>query len=230
MGVRKLHLNIKMKLLAGVLASWVSAQYSFYDYEQTYYASGKSQVAQSEGDSPEVASVARTLGNGRICWSCLEETYTACLSGTAVRGDAKRHGAAYCQGEDYFCYISERRIIRHNENEWNYENGNPWQDDTTSIDHAELINGHEMLILRPSFACRWAASSRFLASDNSGRTTKSRWARPSTKEPSTPLMTPLSQLEARLRSEVVSADITMPGKIMLPELTWSTTSGVNSLG
>jgi len=131
-----------MKLLAGVLASWVSAQYSFYDYEQTYYASGKSQVAQSEGDSPEVASVARTLGNGRICWSCLEETYTACLSGTAVRGDAKRHGAAYCQGEDYFCYISERRIIRHNENEWNYENGNPWQDDTTSIDHAELINGH----------------------------------------------------------------------------------------
>merc|ERR1712193_9226 len=136
MGVRKLHLNIRMKLLAGVLASWVSAQYSFYDYEQTYYASGKSQVAQSEGDSPEVASVARTLGNGRICWSCLEETYTACLGNTAVKGDEKRHGAAYCQGEDYFCYISERRIIRHNENEWNYENGNPWQDDTSSKDHA----------------------------------------------------------------------------------------------
>merc|ERR1712193_493002 len=146
MGVRKLHLNIRMKLLAGVLASWVSAQYSFYDYEQTYYASGKSQVAQSEGDSPEVASVARTLGNGRICWSCLEETYTACLGNTAVKGDEKRHGAAHCQGEDYFCYISERRIIRHNENEWNYENGNPWQDDTSSKDHAELINGSELRV------------------------------------------------------------------------------------
>jgi len=132
-----------MKLLAGVLASWVSAQYSFYDYEQTYY--GKSQVAQSEGDSPEVASVARTLGNGRICWSCLEESYTACLAAhdpNTSKGDALRHGAVYCQGEDYFCYISERRIIRHNENEWNYENGNEWQSSTSSIDHAELMNGH----------------------------------------------------------------------------------------
>ncbi|CBY35114.1 unnamed protein product [Oikopleura dioica] len=141
----KLHLNIKMKLLAGVLASWVSAQYSnFYDYDQTYY--GKSQVAQSEGYSPEVASVARTLGNGRICWSCLEETYTKCLlddfSATTMRGDEKRHGAVYCQGEDYFCYISERRIIRHSENEWNYENGNPWQaTNPIDVDHAELING-----------------------------------------------------------------------------------------
>jgi hypothetical protein len=130
-----------MKLLAGVLASWVSAQYSnFYDYEQTYY--GKSQVAQSEGLGPEVASVARTLGNGRICWSCLEESYADCLGCSAVRGDAERHGAVYCQGEDYFCYISERRIIRHNENEWNYENGNPWQASIVNVDHAELLNGH----------------------------------------------------------------------------------------
>jgi len=129
-----------MKLLAGVLASWVSAQTSFYDYEQTYY--GKSQVAQSAGLGPEVASVARTLGNGRICWSCLEESYTDCLGTDKVRGDAERHGAVYCQGEDYFCYISERRIIRHNENEWNYEDGNPWQSDTSDRNHAELLNGH----------------------------------------------------------------------------------------
>lgn len=131
-----------MKLLAGVLAGWVSAQYPFYDYDQSYnnYA-GKSQVAQSAGDSPEVASVARALGNGRICWSCLEESYEKCLDTAPTRGDELRHGAVYCQGEDYFCYISERRIIRHNENEWNYENGNPWVS-PADVKHGELMEGH----------------------------------------------------------------------------------------
>ena len=134
-----------MKLLAGVLAGWVSAQYPYYDYDQIY--TGKSQADQSGGalftghtNSPEVASVARALGNGRICWSCLEESYANCLGANAVRGDAERHGAVYCQGEDYFCYISERRIIRHAENEWNYEQGAPWQT-VSAVNHGELLNG-----------------------------------------------------------------------------------------
>lgn len=108
------------------------------DYYQNWYAdidAGRSQVSQSEGTSNFVASVARTLGNGRICWTCdSDQGYSACLAGTASQGPV------YCQGEDYFCFISERRIIRHDENDFNFEFGAPWSAASARF-HQERLNG-----------------------------------------------------------------------------------------
>merc|ERR1739848_702195 len=57
------------------------------------------------------------IGNGRICWNCNERNYGDCLNtGGPNLGDPARHGASYCIGEEYFCYIQERRIIRHDGN------------------------------------------------------------------------------------------------------------------
>lgn len=50
-----------------------------------------------------------------------------------VVGDIVRHGAAYCTGEDYFCYISERRHIRHDGNDYNFEMGQPWSLGTSGV-------------------------------------------------------------------------------------------------
>jgi len=72
------------------------------------------------------------LGNGRICWHCNERNYGDCL-GSANLGDPVRHGAGYCTGEDYFCYISERRTIRHDGNDWNWEMGQPWSPGTPGV-------------------------------------------------------------------------------------------------
>lgn len=73
-----------------------------------------------------------SLGNGRICWHCSETSYGLCLSSYSAShlGDSVRHGASYCQGEDYFCFISERRIIRHDGNDYNFEMGQPWSEGT----------------------------------------------------------------------------------------------------
>ena len=108
------------------------------DYFQNLYSdqnSGRSQVSQTEGASQFVASIARTLGNGRICWTCdSDQGYSACLASTA------NQGPVYCQGEDYFCFISERRIIRHGENDFNFEFGAPWSAASARF-HQERLNG-----------------------------------------------------------------------------------------
>jgi hypothetical protein len=66
------------------------------------------------------------MGNGRICWQCNENSYSDCIGSAPVTGDSNRHGAAYCIGEEYFCFIEERRIIRHEGNDYNFEHGQPW--------------------------------------------------------------------------------------------------------
>ncbi|CAG5109907.1 Oidioi.mRNA.OKI2018_I69.chr2.g4376.t1.cds [Oikopleura dioica] len=125
------------------LFSLVLSQLAAVDYYQNWYPeiTQKSQVDQSGGNSTLVGSVARALGNGRICWTCdTDAGYTACLADTIQNGDALRHGASYCQGEDYFCFISERRIIRHDENDFNFEYGAPWSADEARH-HQERLNG-----------------------------------------------------------------------------------------
>merc|ERR1712186_27133 len=79
------------------------------------------------------AQLRATLGNGRICWQCSERSYGECLASTPTIGDVKRHGAAYCTGEEYFCYIAERRIIRHDGNDYNLEKGQPWSSGSAGL-------------------------------------------------------------------------------------------------
>lgn len=81
------------------------------------------------------ARTSGSLGNGRICWHCSETSYGLCLSDYSAThlGDSVRHGASYCQGEDYFCFISERRVIRHDGNDYNYEMGQPWSAGSATI-------------------------------------------------------------------------------------------------
>ena len=118
-----------------------SDRWGFYDYYGN--AGGKSQTSQTGIDGQLMQSQARgTLGNGRICWHCSERSYGHCLGGTAMIGDPKRHGAAYCTGEDYFCFASERRIIRHDGNDYNFEYGQPWSEGpvTAPVYQEENIN------------------------------------------------------------------------------------------
>ena len=122
--------------------SYSNPGYGGYDYggygNSGYYGS-KSQNSQSGGVGstvkgnnlvmstsnalPSASNAAngradRPLGNGRICWECNERNYGDCLASTTSFGDTNNHGSVYCQGEEYFCYIHERRIIR---NKWNDE-------------------------------------------------------------------------------------------------------------
>lgn len=123
-----------MKLLAGFLAAALaqdSDRWGYYDY---YGNGGRSQVSQTGIGGQLAASGQRgTLGNGRICWHCNERSYGACLSASASLGDAARHGAAYCTGEDYFCFASERRVIRNDINDYNFEKGQPWSSGTATL-------------------------------------------------------------------------------------------------
>lgn len=97
-------------------------------------------VIGSIGFNPRTSG---SLGNGRICWHCSETSYGLCLSSYSAShlGDSVRHGASYCQGEDYFCFISERRIIRHDGNDYNYEMGQPWSAGTSIPVYQEQNTG-----------------------------------------------------------------------------------------
>jgi len=149
-----------MKLIAGFLAAALaqdSDRWGFYDYYGNgNEVGGKSQSSQTGTTGQLAGNAAGTaagnteagiLGNGRICWSCNERSYGTCLgafdmSATSKNiGDMKRHGAMYCTGEDYFCFISERRIIRHDGNDYNYEKGQPWSAGTlvTTVYQEESI-------------------------------------------------------------------------------------------
>jgi len=133
-----------MKLLAGLVAAALANDWGYYYDDDAYYG-GKSQASQTMFSSTPytsyLASNQGLMGNGRICWHCSERNYGDCLikdlaewktggSGTVLGstqiGDAKRHGAAYCLGEDYFCFITERRIIRHTGNDENHYLYQPW--------------------------------------------------------------------------------------------------------
>jgi len=146
-----------MKLLAGFLAVALaqdSDRWGYYDYYGNSQV-GKSQSSQTgvEGGSTGPNEVGTfnlrgTLGNGRICWHCNEQSYAGCLAGSPTRGDEKRHGAGYCTGEDYFCFIAERRTIRHETNDYNFEKAQPWsaggsgpayQEDTTNNNANTMI-------------------------------------------------------------------------------------------
>jgi len=111
--------------------------YGSYDYYGGGYSSGyygKSQTSQSGNvlDNGNLVNKSQTqgiVGNGRVCWQCNEKSYSECLAAdasNAANADPVRHGAVYCQGEEYFCYIHERRIIRHDGNDYNFEKGAPW--------------------------------------------------------------------------------------------------------
>lgn len=118
-----------MKLLAGFLAVALAQdedRWGFYDYYGNSH--GKSQTSQTGLNGNQIGQQKATvIGNGRICWHCEERNYGDCLNtGGPNLGDSDRHGAAYCTGEDYFCYIHERRIIRHDGNDYNFEMGQPW--------------------------------------------------------------------------------------------------------
>jgi len=99
------------------------------------------------------------MGNGRICWHCNERSYGHCLGAAPVIGDEVRHGAAYCIGEEYFCYISERRIIRHDINDYNFEIGQPWSTNgptvyqEENIDHA-TSNQNQNTNIRVEMGCQ----------------------------------------------------------------------------
>merc|ERR1739848_725751 len=96
-------------------------------YGHDGYYDGKSQNSQTHGLGTLIADrVEGIMGNGRICWQCNENSYSDCIGSNPVTGDSNRHGAAYCIGEEYFCFIEERRIIRHDGNDYNFERGQPW--------------------------------------------------------------------------------------------------------
>jgi len=139
-----------MKLLAGLMAL-ASAQeadqgadrgfYGSYDYYGGYY--GKSQAIPM-GDSDtlgmKVASNQnkQPLGNGRECWQCNEKSYGECLGADSnASNDPVAHGQVYCKGEEYFCYIHERRIIRHDGNDYNFEVGQPWSAGVVPVTYQE---------------------------------------------------------------------------------------------
>jgi hypothetical protein len=118
-----------MKLLAGFLAVALaqdSDRWGFYDYYGNSH--GKSQTSQTGIMGNQIGQEkASVIGNGRICWHCNERNYGHCLDANGpTLGDSHRHGAAYCVGEEYFCYIHERRIIRHDGNDWDFEMRQPW--------------------------------------------------------------------------------------------------------
>jgi len=153
-----------MKLFAGFLAAALaqeegSDRWGYYDY---YVDSsvGKSQNSQSHGLGPLMTNRAEgIMGNGRICWQCQERSYGHCLASNPTNGDVHRHGAAYCQGEDYFCYINERRIIRHDGNDYNFEFGQPWSSNGANtyqeenIDHA-TSNSNQNTNIRVDMGCQ----------------------------------------------------------------------------
>lgn len=131
-----------MKLLAGFLAAALAQdedRWGYYDYYGNSNV-GKSQNSQSHGVGPlAIGRSEGIMGNGRICWECSERNYGHCLGGTAMVGDATRHGATYCTGEDYFCYANERRIIRHDGNDFNFEFGGPWTAQAASTYQEESV-------------------------------------------------------------------------------------------
>jgi len=133
-----------MKLLAGFLAVALAQdedRWGYYDYYGNGHTHGKSQTSQTGiggnqiGQDPALNNGHGTvIGNGRICWHCTERSYGECLSTVGpTLGDPSRHGAAYCVGEEYFCYITERRIIRHDGNDYNFEMGQPWSQGSADI-------------------------------------------------------------------------------------------------
>ena len=111
-----------------------------YASNDGYGYGGKSQNTQTHGKGTLIASrVEGIMGNGRICWQCNENSYADCIGSNPVTGDAHRHGAAYCVGEEYFCFIEERRIIRHDGNDYNFERGQPWSSGTEPIYQEENL-------------------------------------------------------------------------------------------
>jgi len=130
-----------MKLLAGFLAAALaqdSDRWGFYDYYGNSH--GKSQTSQTGIAGNQIGqSGASVIGNGRICWHCNERNYGDCLAATPSNGDPNRHGAAYCVGEEYFCYIHERRIIRHDGNDWDFEMRQPWSPGSETVYQEENL-------------------------------------------------------------------------------------------
>lgn len=145
-----------MKLLAGFLAAALaqdSDRWGYYDYYGN--SVGKSQTSQTgiNGQLNASGQAGGTLGNGRICWQCAERSYGECLAGSASNGDPVRHGAAFCTGEEYFCFISERRTIRHEGNDLNFEQNQPWSSNTNAVYQEENIN-HASSNMTPNTAIR----------------------------------------------------------------------------
>jgi len=148
-----------MKLIAGFLAAALAQEtdrWGYYDYYGNGHAHDAKHQSSQTGTEGQLAgnfagdATGNTehgiLGNGRICWSCSERSYGTCLSvfDTATDskniGDQARHGAMYCTGEDYFCFISERRVIRHDQNDYNFEQGQPWSSGTQTVYQEESIS------------------------------------------------------------------------------------------
>lgn len=138
-----------MKLLSALIVAARAEErwgdyYPTYDYQaQTGYNNGyenngydgKSQHIDDAVEGHLKRTSTSLEGNGRICWHCSSRNYAECVLETtpATSGDTVRHGAAYCVGEDYFCYISERRIIRHDGNDFNFEKSQPWSTGSETI-------------------------------------------------------------------------------------------------
>lgn len=149
-----------MKLLSGLIlaarAQELWGDYYNYNYNSGITYDGKSQHVDDGVAGHQKASSTSLEGNGRICWHCSSRNYADCVAAATdpAEGDTVRHGAAYCVGEDYFCYISERRIIRHDGNDFNFEKGQPWSTGTATTYAEDNVDNSDIKELKVDMGCQ----------------------------------------------------------------------------
>jgi hypothetical protein len=120
-----------MKLFASLVG--LAAAQDLYGFNYDYYGNEGRNVQRDN-----------QIGNTRVCWTCDSKSYADCLVATAPFGQVT------CLGEDYFCFIEERRKWGGNSKKYTgeeYHNANQiadpklWQDGSTAADHMRVLAG-----------------------------------------------------------------------------------------
>lgn len=124
-----------MKLFASLVG--LAASQGLYGFNYDYYGTNEGRNVQEDNQ----------LGNTRVCWHCDSKTYAECIAATGTFGS---HGSHVCLGEDYFCFIEERRkwggnSAKYNGNEYHNQNqiddGKLWQDGSADTDYMRVLAG-----------------------------------------------------------------------------------------